>query len=54
MSTNKSGHLNLHLWEPEDDFLRTEFNENFETLDAGAFVPLVRSAGLTLFQMSFA
>ena len=33
MSTNKSEHLNLHLWEPEDDFLRTEFNENFEKID---------------------
>ncbi len=33
MSTNKSEHLNLHLWEPEDDFLRTEFNENFTALD---------------------
>ena len=33
MSTNKSEHLNLHLWEPEDDFLRTEFNENFAALD---------------------
>ena len=33
MSTNKSTNLNLHLWEPEDDFLRTEFNENFEAID---------------------
>lgn len=33
MSTNKSEHLKLHLWEPEDDFLRTEFNENFSALD---------------------
>ena len=33
MSTNKSEHLKLHLWEPEDDFLRTEFNENFEAID---------------------
>ena len=33
MSTNKSAHLNLHLWEPEDDFLRREFNENFTALD---------------------
>lgn len=33
MSTNKSANLNLHLWEPEDNFLRTEFNENFEKLD---------------------
>ena len=33
MSTNKSEHLKLHLWEPEDNFLRTEFNENFSALD---------------------
>ena len=33
MSTNKSQNLNLHLWEPDDDFLRTEFNENFTALD---------------------
>ena len=33
MSTNKSEHLGLHLWEPEDDFLRTEFNENFTAID---------------------
>ena len=33
MSTNKSEHLSLHLWEPVDDFLRTEFNENFEAID---------------------
>lgn len=34
MSANKSEHLNLHLWVPQDDFLRTEFNENFTALDA--------------------
>ena len=34
MSTNKSQNLKLHLWEPEDDFLRTEFNENFAAIDA--------------------
>lgn len=34
MSTNKSQNLNLHLWEPEDDFLRTEFNENFTAVDS--------------------
>ena len=33
MSTNKSTNLNLHLWEPGDDFLRTEFNENFQKVD---------------------
>lgn len=36
MSTNKTEHYNLHLWEPGDDFLREEFNENFATLDAAA------------------
>ena len=34
MSTHKSQTLNLHLWEPNDDFLRTEFNENFTALDS--------------------
>ena len=34
MSTNKSQNLKLHLWEPEDNFLRTEFNENFAAIDA--------------------
>lgn len=34
MSTNKSQNLNLHLWEPNDDFLRTEFNENFAAIDS--------------------
>ena len=35
MSSNKSENLGLHLWEGEDDFLRTEFNENFQVLDQG-------------------
>ena len=34
MSSNKSENLGLHLWEGEDDFLRTEFNENFQLLDS--------------------
>lgn len=38
MSTNKSEHFQLHLWEPEDNFLREEFNENFSKLDAAARV----------------
>ena len=33
MSTNKSQNIKLHLWEPEDNFLRTEFNENFAAID---------------------
>ena len=40
MSTNKSANLNLHLWEPGDDFLRTEFNENFQKVDELANVLL--------------
>ena len=40
MSSNKSENLGLHLWEGEDDFLRTEFNENFQVIDAG-----VKAAG---------
>lgn len=34
MSSRKSKNCNLHLWDPDDSFQRTEFNENFETLDA--------------------
>ena len=29
-------HDQLHTWEPGDDFLRTEFNEDFEALDGAA------------------
>ena len=36
MSTNKTPHLNLHAWEPGDDFSRVEFNENFQKLDTTA------------------
>ena len=36
MSTNKTQNYNLHKWEADDDFLRTEFNENFAKLDAQA------------------
>ena len=34
MSTNKTQNYNLHKWEADDDFLRTEFNENFAAIDA--------------------
>lgn len=34
MSTNKTANIGLHLWEGTDPFLRTEFNENFELIDA--------------------
>jgi len=33
MST-KTEHLGLHQWEPEDSFLRTDFNEDFAKIDA--------------------
>ena len=33
MSTNKTEHHALHAWEPEDDFLLSEFNENFAAID---------------------
>ena len=33
MSSKKSTNYKLHQWEATDDFLRTEFNENFGTLD---------------------
>lgn len=36
MSTNKTENYQLHRWEPEDDFLRQEFNENFAKLDRSA------------------
>ncbi len=38
MSTNKTEHFGLHAWEPEDRFLREEFNENFAKLDGAARV----------------
>ena len=33
MSSNKTTNYQLHSWEPGDDFLRSEFNENFAALD---------------------
>ncbi len=33
MSTGKTEHYGLHIWEAGDDFLREEFNENFRRLD---------------------
>ncbi len=33
MSTKKTQNYQLHQWEATDDFLRTEFNENFGKLD---------------------
>ena len=36
MSTNTSQTLGLHLWEPDDQVLRTEFNENWQKIDTEA------------------
>ena len=33
MSTNTSQNLGLHLWEPTDQVLRTEFNQNWQKID---------------------
>lgn len=38
MASNQSAHFQLNLWEPGDDFLRTEFNANFTKLDEAARV----------------
>lgn len=35
MSSEKTQNLNLHKWGPTDYVLRTEWNDNFETLDEG-------------------
>ena len=37
MGTNKTEHYGLHQWVPEDEFLRTDFNENFEKLDSALY-----------------
>ena len=34
MATNHTTNYNLNLWEPQDDFLRSEFNENTQKIDA--------------------
>ena len=34
MSSNKTQGYGLHLWEAGDDFLRSEFNDNFAAVDA--------------------
>ena len=45
MATNSSEHLGLHLWEPNDQVLRTEFNQNWQKIDtavnAAAELPYV-------------
>ena len=32
---NYTAHYHLHQWEPEDSFLRGDFNEDFQKIDAG-------------------
>lgn len=46
MSSNKTEHLSLHAWEPEDMFTREEFNANFAAIDgeAGALRAAVAAA----------
>lgn len=44
MSTNKTEHYGLHAWEPGDDFVRAEFNENFAKLDT-ALAALAQGMG---------
>ena len=34
MSSGKTEHYQLHLWNPEDSFVRVEFNENNQKVDA--------------------
>lgn len=34
MSTNKTPNYDLHSWVPEDSFQRSEFNDNFASLDS--------------------
>ena len=42
-------HYHLHQWEPEDNFLRTDFNEDFRVLDkALALKPEILSRGISL------
>ena len=35
----------LHQWVPEDDFLRTDFNEDFQKIDAGIAAALTTAQG---------
>ena len=51
MASNQTTNYGLHLWEPEDDFLRTEFNENNEKVDAA--LGEIALAGLKLVSGSY-
>ena len=45
MSTRKTQNYQLHQWEATDDFLRTEFNENFTKLDEAVAAEVAARAG---------
>lgn len=47
MSSKKTQNLELHVWEPEDLFLREEFNENTEKIDAALGAARQDAAGDT-------
>ena len=37
MASNQTEHYQLPLWQPQDDFLRTEFNESHQLLDTALY-----------------
>ena len=45
MSSQKTEHYQLHQWQPSDEVLREEFNENFGKLDACAKIVFGSFAG---------
>lgn len=45
MSSKKTTNYKLHQWEPSDDFLRSEFNENFTKLDEAVAAEAAARAG---------
>lgn len=50
MST-QTQHLGLHQWEPDDDFLRTDFNQDFAKIDAGVKAAEDRSSMVKLMEV---
>lgn len=45
VSQNQTENFGLHLWEPGDNFLREEFNENFEAIDRVVAAKCAAAAG---------
>ena len=43
MSSHQTTNLGLHSWEPEDNFLRTEFNDNFSAIDSALAAETARA-----------